>query len=60
VAERLVDRAEKGAALKLPLPRGEPIGNAVEIFVLPAVITRQALHIGTVDHGYSHQRHCRA
>src|SRR6516225_3752558 len=50
MAERLVDRTEKGAALALPFLRGEPIGNAIEVFVLPAVVARQALDIGTVDH----------
>src|SRR5215472_16729507 len=51
MAERLVDRAEKGATLALPLLRGEPIGRTIEVFVLPAVVARQALYIGTVDHG---------
>src|SRR3974390_1114839 len=51
MAQRLVDRAEKGAALALPFRRGEPIGNTVEVFILPAVVARQALDIGTVDHG---------
>src|SRR5262249_55656693 len=51
MAKRLVDRAEKGAALALAFLRGEPIGNAIEVFVLPAVVARQALDIGTVDHG---------
>src|SRR5689334_4434686 len=51
MAERLMDRAEKGAALALPLVHGEPVGDTIEVFVLPAVVARHALYEGTVDHG---------
>src|SRR6516164_4031835 len=51
MAERAVDRAKKRAPFALPLLRGEPIGNTIEVFVLPAVVARHALYIGTVDHG---------
>src|ERR1700758_1775813 len=51
MAERLVDRAKKCAALALPLLRGEPVGDTIEVFVLPAVVARHTLYIGTVDHG---------
>src|SRR6516165_11819168 len=51
MAERVVDRAEKGGPLALPRFHGEPIGNTIEVFVLPAVVARHALYIGTVDHG---------
>ncbi len=29
---------------------GKPVGDAVQIFVLPAIVARHALHIGTIDH----------
>src|SRR5690242_10648958 len=51
MAERLVDRPEKGAALALPLLCAEPIGNTVEVFVLPAIVARQALDVRAIDHG---------
>ena len=45
-----MDRAPKGPALAAPLDFGQPVGSAVEVLVLPAVITGHALNIGAVDH----------
>src|SRR5205823_1432854 len=50
MAERLMDRAEEGATLALAFLYGQPVGDAVEVFVLPAIVARHALHISTVDH----------
>src|SRR4029077_2346503 len=48
---RLMDRAEEGAALALAFLYGQPVGDAVEIVVLPAIVARYALYISTGDHG---------
>ena len=45
-----MDRAEPRAALAPPLVIGQAVGDAVQIFVLPAIVARHALHIGTIDH----------
>src|SRR5665213_2021148 len=50
MVERLVDRTEKRAAFQAALLRGQPVGDAVEVFVLPAIIARHALHIGPINH----------
>src|SRR6516162_9981004 len=52
--ERLLDRTEEGAAFAAAFLRGEPIGDAIEIVVLPAIVARHALHICAVDHGCEH------
>src|SRR5713226_309979 len=46
-----MDRPEEGAALAFAILLGEPIGAAVEIPVLPAIIVRHPLHELPVDHG---------
>src|SRR6266511_3766367 len=48
--ERGMDRAEEGAALAPPLGVRQGIGDAVEAFILPAVIARHPLHIAEIDH----------
>src|SRR5579872_6002837 len=50
VVERLVDRAEPRATLLAALRIRQRIGDAVQIFVLPAIIARHALHVGSVNH----------
>src|SRR5215472_14934850 len=50
MAECLLDRAEESTALALPLLRREPVGNSVNVFVLPAVVARHALYKGAIDH----------
>src|ERR1700722_638963 len=49
MVERLVDRTEKSAALQAALLSGQPLGDAVEVFVLPAIIGRHALHISPIN-----------
>src|SRR5713101_2876118 len=51
VIEGRMDRPEEGAALAFAILLGEPIGAAVEIPVLPAIIVRHPLHELPVDHG---------
>src|SRR5262249_43368674 len=48
--ERRMDRAEEGAALALAVVIGQPVGAAVEVAVLPAVVVRHPLHVLPVDH----------
>src|SRR5581483_10142050 len=50
VVERAVDRAEKRAALALALGVAQALGRAVQVFVLPAVITRHFAHVVFADH----------
>src|SRR5205085_536261 len=50
MAQRLVDRAEEGAAFAPALLLAQLIGDAVQILVLPAIVARHALHIGGIDH----------
>src|SRR5579863_1024073 len=51
MAQRLVDRAEEGAALLPPRLLRELVGDAIEVLVLPAIVPRHALDVGAVDHG---------
>src|SRR5260370_17503954 len=51
VIEGRMNRPEEGAALAFAILLGEPIGAAVEIPVLPAIIVRHPLHELPVDHG---------
>src|SRR5215813_13219633 len=50
VVEGGVDRAEERPAITSPLGVGEHVGGAIKVLVLPAVITRHALHIAEIDH----------
>src|SRR5262249_26487765 len=50
VVEGGVDRAEERPAITSPLGVGEHVGGAIEVLVLPAGISRHALHIAEIDH----------
>src|SRR3984957_6305891 len=50
VAQRLVDRAEPGAALAGALGVRQAVGDAVEVLILPAIVTRHPLDVRAVDH----------
>src|SRR5580658_2180258 len=56
VAERLVDRAEPSAALKPALVVRQAVGDAIEILILPAIVTRHPLDVRAIDHGFAGRR----
>ncbi len=55
---------KKAPRSRLPLVVGQPVGDAVEVLVLPAIVARHALHISAIDHDtlayHYHRRHARA
>src|ERR1700692_4092160 len=50
MAQRLLDRTEESAALTRPFGLRQPVGGAVEIFILPAIVARHALHVCAINH----------
>src|SRR5690348_7297241 len=50
MAQRLVDRAEEGAAFLFPLLARQAFGRTVEVFVLPAIVAGHALDVSRTDH----------
>ena len=46
-----MDGAEPGAALAAAFVVGQPVGDAVQIFILPAIVARHALDVRSINHG---------
>src|ERR1700728_3523910 len=51
MTERLMDRAEPRASLLAAVGVGQPVGDAVQVLVLPAIVAGHALHVCAINHG---------